>query len=121
MAKLYIEEIIAAVEELNVLELKNLVKTLEEKFGVSATAGFMVVDPNPKQKQVQKTEFDIELTEIGPNKVKVLKVVRELYSLGLREAKEVVDSAPKVLKSEVPWKKPKLRKPRWKLKARRLL
>ena len=101
MAKLTIDEIIAAVKELNVLEMKDLVKAVEKKFGVSAAA-IMLNVPGPNVKPVQKTEFDVELTEIGSNKVKVLKVVRELYGLGLREAKEVVDSAPKILKSEVP-------------------
>ena len=101
MAKLSIEEIIAAVEELSVLELNDLVKACEEKFGVSAAAGVMVAAAGPAEEVDEKTEFDVELTEIGPNKVKVIKVVRELTGLGLKEAKEAVDSAPKVLKSEV--------------------
>ncbi len=101
MAKLSIEEIIAAVEELSVLELNDLVKACEEKFGVSAAAGVMVAAAGPAEEVEEKTEFDVELTEIGPNKVKVIKVVRELTGLGLKEAKEAVDSAPKVLKSEV--------------------
>ena len=101
MAKLSIEEIIAAVEELSVLELNDLVKACEEKFGVSAAAGVMVAAAGPAEEVEEKTEFDVELTEVGPNKVKVIKVVRELTGLGLKEAKEAVDSAPKVLKSEV--------------------
>ena len=101
MAKLSIEEIIAAVEELSVLELNDLVKACEEKFGVSAAAGVVVAAAGPAEAAEEKTEFDVELTEIGPNKVKVIKVVRELTGLGLKEAKEAVDSAPKVLKSEV--------------------
>ena len=94
MAKLSIEEIISAVEELTVLELNELVKACEEKFGVSAAAGVVVAAE-------EKDSFDVELTEIGPNKVKVIKVVRELTGLGLKEAKEVVDGAPKVFKQEV--------------------
>ena len=94
MAKLSIEEIISAVEELTVLELNELVKACEEKFGVSAAAG-------AEAAAEEKDSFDVELTEIGPNKVKVIKVVRELTGLGLKEAKEVVDGAPKVFKQEV--------------------
>ena len=101
MAKLSIEEIIAAVEELSVLELNDLVKACEEKFGVSAAAGVVVAAAGAAEEVEEKTEFDVELTEIGPNKVKVIKVVRELTGLGLKEAKEAVDSAPNVLKSEV--------------------
>ena len=101
MAKYSIEEIIAAVGELSVQEMNDLVKAVEKKFGVSA-APIMVNIPKNNNQPNQKTEFDVELTEIGQNKVKVIKVVRELFGLGLREAKEVVDSAPKILKSEVP-------------------
>ena len=86
MAKLTTAEFIEAIKELTVLELNDLVKACEEEFGVSAAAA------------EEKTEFDVELTEVGPNKVKVIKVVREATGLGLKEAKDLVDSAPKVLK-----------------------
>ena len=101
MAKLSIEEIISAVEELTVLELNELVKACEEKFGVSAAAGVVVSAAGAEAAAEEKDSFDVELTEIGPNKVKVIKVVRELTGLGLKEAKEVVDGAPKVFKQEV--------------------
>ena len=101
MAKLTIEEIIAAVKELTVLELNDLVKAAEEEFGVSAAAGVAVVaGPAAGAAEEEKTEFDVELTEVGPNKVKVIKVVREATGLGLKEAKEAVDGAPKVLKEQ---------------------
>ena len=93
MAKLTTAEFIDAIKELSVLELNDLVKACEEEFGVSAAAG--VVDAAGAE---EKDEFDVELTEVGPNKVKVIKVVREATGLGLKEAKEVVDGAPKVLK-----------------------
>ncbi len=98
MAKLSIEEIIAAVEELSVLELNDLVKLAEEKFGVSAAAGVAVVAGPAAGPVEEKTEFDVELTEIGSEKIKVIKVVREVTGLGLKEAKEVVDKAPKIVK-----------------------
>ena len=103
MAKLSIEEIIAAVEELTVLELNELVKAAEEKFGVSAAAGVAVVAGGPAAGGAaeEKTEFDVELTEVGSEKIKVIKAVREVTGLGLKEAKEVVDNAPKVLKEQV--------------------
>ena len=103
MAKLSIEEIIAAVEELTVLELNELVKAAEEKFGVSATAGVAVVagPAGGGAAAEEKTEFDVELTEVGSEKIKVIKAVREVTGLGLKEAKEVVDNAPKVLKEQV--------------------
>ena len=101
MAKLSIEEIISAIDELTVLELNDLVKACEEKYGVSAAAGVVVAaaggDAGAAAAE-EKTEFDVELTEVGPNKVKVIKVVREVTGLGLKEAKEVVDGAPKVVK-----------------------
>ncbi len=103
MAKLSIEEIIAAVEELTVLELNELVKAAEEKFGVSAAAGVAVV-AGPAAgggAAEEKTEFDVELTEVGSEKIKVIKAVREVTGLGLKEAKEVVDGAPKMLKEQV--------------------
>jgi large subunit ribosomal protein L7/L12 len=97
MAKLTIEEIIAAVKELTVLELNDLVKAAEEEFGVSAAAGVAVVAGDAA---AEKTEFDVELTEVGSEKIKVIKVVREVTGLGLKEAKEAVDNAPKVLKEQ---------------------
>lgn len=101
MAKLTIEEIIAAVKELTVLELNDLVKAAEEEFGVSATAGVAVVaGPAAGAAAEEKTEFDVELTEVGSEKIKVIKVVREVTGLGLKEAKEAVDGAPKVLKEQ---------------------
>ena len=100
MAKLTTAEFIEAIKELSVLELNELVKACEEEFGVSAAAGVVVAAgaPGAAEEVEEKTEFDVELTEIGPNKVKVIKVVREATGLGLKEAKEVVDSAPKVIK-----------------------
>ena len=101
MAKLTIEEIIAAVKELTVLELNDLVTAAEEEFGVSAAAGVAVVaGPAAGDAAAEKTEFDVELTEVGSEKIKVIKVVREVTGLGLKEAKEAVDNAPKVLKEQ---------------------
>ena len=101
MAKLTIEEIIAAVKELTVLELNDLVKAAEEEFGVSAAAGVAVVaGPAAGDAAAEKTEFDVELTEVGSEKIKVIQVVREVTGLGLKEAKEAVDNAPKVLKEQ---------------------
>ena len=99
MAKLTTAEFIDAIKELSVLELDDLVKACEEEFGVSAAAGVVVAAAGGDAAAAEeKTEFDIELTEVGPNKVKVIKVVRELTGLGLKEAKEAVDGAPKVIK-----------------------
>ena len=99
MAKLSTQEFIDAIKELTVLELNELVKACEEEFGVSAAAGVVVAAGAAAVEEVEeKTEFDVELTEVGPNKVKVIKVVREVTGLGLKEAKDVVDGAPKVLK-----------------------
>ena len=99
MAKLTTAEFIEAIKELSVLELNELVKACEEEFGVSAAAGVVVAAAaGPAEAAEEKTEFDVELTEVGPNKVKVIKVVREATGLGLKEAKDVVDGAPKVLK-----------------------
>ena len=100
MAKLTIEEIIEAVKELTVLELNDLVKAAEEEFGVSAAAG-VAVAAGPAAAEEEQTEFDVELTEIGSEKIKVIKVVREVTGLGLKEAKEAVDGAPKVLKEGI--------------------
>ena len=101
MAKLTTAEFIEAIKELTVLELNELVKACEEEFGVSAAAGVVVAAAGPAEEVEEKTEFDVELTEVGPNKVKVIKVVRELTGLGLKEAKEAVDSAPKTVKEGV--------------------
>lgn len=100
MAKLTAQELIDAIKELSVLELNDLVKACEEEFGVSAAAGVVVAAAGAGEAAAaeEKTEFDVELTEVGPNKVKVIKVVREATGLGLKEAKDLVDSAPKVLK-----------------------
>lgn len=99
MAKLSAQELIDAIKELTVLELNDLVKACEEEFGVSAAAGVVVAAAGGEAAaEEEKTEFDVELTEVGPNKVKVIKVVREATGLGLKEAKDLVDSAPKVLK-----------------------
>ena len=98
MAKLTAQELIDAIKELTVLELNDLVKACEEEFGVSAAAGVVVAAAGPAAEVEEKTEFDVELTEVGSEKVKVIKVVRELTGLGLKEAKEVVDNAPKMLK-----------------------
>ena len=100
MAKLTTAEIIDAIKELTVLELNDLVKACEEEFGVSAAAGVVVAAAagDAAAAGEEKTEFDVELTEVGPNKVKVIKVVREVTGLGLKEAKAVVDGAPKALK-----------------------
>ena len=100
MAKLSTQEFIDAIKELTVLELNELVKACEEEFGVSAAAG-VVVAAGPADAGAaaeEKTEFDVELTDVGPNKVKVIKVVREATGLGLKEAKDAVDAAPKVIK-----------------------
>ena len=99
MAKLTTAEFIEAIKELSVLELNELVKACEEEFGVSAAAGVVVAAAGDATGAAEeKDEFDVELTEVGPNKVKVIKVVREVTGLGLKEAKEVVDGAPKVVK-----------------------
>ena len=101
MAKLTTAEFIEAIKELTVLELNELVKACEEEFGVSAAAGVVVAAGAAAEEVEEKTEFDVELTDVGPNKVKVIKVVRELTGLGLKEAKEAVDNAPKVIKEAV--------------------
>ena len=101
MAKLTTAEFIEAIKELSVLELNELVKACEEEFGVSAAAGVVVAAAGPAAEVEEKTEFDVELTDVGANKVKVIKVVREGTGLGLKEAKDAVDGAPKVLKAGV--------------------
>ena len=93
------QEIIEVIKGLSVLELNDLVKACEEEFGVSAAAGVVVAAAGAGAAAAEeKTEFDVELTEAGDQKVKVIKVVREITGLGLKEAKEVVDGAPKVIK-----------------------
>ena len=101
MAKLTNAEIIEAIKGLTVLELNDLVKACEEEFGVSAAAGVAVVAAGPAEAAVEQTEFDVELTSFGAQKIKVIKVVRELTGLGLKEAKAAVEAAPKVLKEAV--------------------
>ena len=101
MAKMSTAEFIDAIKELTVLELNDLVKACEEEFGVSAAAGVVVAAAGAGDGAAaaeEKSEFDVELTDVGPNKVKVIKVVREATGLGLKEAKDLVDGAPKVLK-----------------------
>ena len=96
-----IQEIIEVIKGLSVLELNDLVKACEEEFGVSAAAGVVVAAAGAAEEAEEKTEFDVELTEVGGNKVKVIKAVRELTGLGLKEAKAVVDEAPKMIKEAV--------------------
>ena len=102
MAKLTTAEFIEAIKELSVLELNDLVKACEEEFGVSAAAGVVVAAAGADGAAAEeKTEFDVELTSAGASKVKVIKAVREITGLGLKEAKELVDGAPKVVKEAV--------------------
>ena len=102
MAKLSAQEFIEAIKEMTVLELNDLVKACEEEFGVSAAAGVVVAAAGADGAAAaeEKDSFNVELTEVGPNKVKVIKVVRELTGLGLKEAKDAVDGAPKVIKED---------------------
>ena len=101
MAKLSTQELIDAIKELSVLELNDLVKACEEEFGVSAAAGVVVAAAGAGAAAAEeKTEFDVELTEAGAEKIKVIKVVREITGLGLKEAKELVESAPKAIKEQ---------------------
>lgn len=92
------QEFIDAIKGMTVLELNDLVKACEEEFGVSASAGVVVAAAGAGAAAEEKTEFDVELTEIGDKKINVIKVVREALGLGLKEAKEAVEAAPKVLK-----------------------
>ena len=102
MAKLTTQEFIDASKELSIMELNDLVKACEAEFGVSAAAGVIMAGPAQDQpEEEEKTEFDVELTEIGASKVKVIKVVRAATGLGLKEAKDLVDSAPKVIKEAI--------------------
>ena len=98
MAKLTVAEMIEAIKELSVLELNDLVKACEEEFGVSAAAGVVVAAGPAAEAAEEKDSFDVELVDAGAAKVKVIKIVREVTGLGLKEAKEVVDGAPKVVK-----------------------
>lgn len=105
MAKLSIQELIDGIKELSVLELNDLVSACEEEFGVSAAAGVVVAAGAAGEgaaAEEEKTDFDVELAEVGASKVKVIKEVRAITGLGLKEAKELVDSAPKVIKEGVP-------------------
>ena len=101
MAKMTAQELIEAIKEMTVLELNELVKACEEEFGVSAAAGVVVAAAGPAEEVEEKTECDVELTEVGSEKVKVLKVVREITGLGLKEAKDTVEGAPKVIKEGI--------------------
>lgn len=105
MAKLAMDDILSAIEEMTVLELSELIKKLEDKFGVSAAPLAMAAMPAAAapaaEAEEEKTEFNVLLKEVGPEKIKVIKEVRALTGLGLKEAKAVVDEAPKVLKEGV--------------------
>ena len=101
MAKMTTAEFIEAIKEMSVLELNEIVKACEEEFGVSAAAGVVMAAAGGAAPEEEKTEFDVELTEAGANKIKVIKVVRELTGLGLKEAKDLVESAPKMVKEAV--------------------
>ena len=101
MAKLTTAEMIEAIKELSVLELNELVKACEEEFGVSAAAGVVVAAAAEGAGAAEKDEFDVELTSAGASKLKVIKAFREITGLGLKEAKELVDGAPKVVKEAV--------------------
>lgn len=99
MAKLSAQELLDAIKEMTVLELNDFVKLCEEEFGVSAAAGVVVAAAaGPAAVVEEQTEFNVELTEVGAEKVKVIKVVREITGLGLKEAKDAVEGAPKVIK-----------------------
>ena len=104
MAKMSTAEIIDVIKELSVMELNELVKACEEEFGVSAAAGVVVAAAagGGGEAAEEKTDFDVELTDVGPNKVKVIKVVREITGLGLKESKDLVEGAPKMIKEGVP-------------------
>ncbi len=107
MASEKIDKIIAQVEQMTVLELADLVAALEEKFGVSAAAPMAMMAAGPTAgaeavEEEEKTEFDVIIKEVGPKKIQVIKAVRQITSLGLREAKEMVDSAPSTLMEAVP-------------------
>lgn len=101
MAKLTTQELIDAIKELTVLELNDLVTACEEEFGVSAAAGVVMAGAPGAAAEEEKTEFDVELTSAGAQKIKAIKVVREITSLGLKEAKALVEAAPKVIKEGI--------------------
>ena len=101
MAKLTAQELIESIKEMTVLELNELVKACEEEFGVSAAAGVVVAAAGPAAEVEEKTEFDVELTEVGAENVKVIKAVGEITGLGLKEAKDTVEGAPKVIKEGI--------------------
>ena len=101
MAKLTTAELIDAIKELTVMELNDLVKACEEEFGVSAAAGVVVAAGPAEEAVEEQTEFDVELTDFGPNKIKVIKVVREITGLGLKEAKAAVEAAPNKIKEGI--------------------
>lgn len=104
MAKLSVDQIVESIDQFTQLEINDLVKAIEEKFGVSAAAGVMMVagpGGGGGEAAEEKTEFDVELTDVGSEKIKVIKVVRELTALGLKEAKELVDGAPAMLKEAI--------------------
>ena len=94
--------LVEQIEKLSVLDLSELVKVLEEKFGVSAAAPVMMAAAGPAAAVEEKSEFDVELTEAGANKIGVIKVMREVTGLGLKEAKDLVDAAPKMVKEKLP-------------------
>jgi len=105
MSKLSVEAILEAIEQLTILELNELVKAAEEKFGVSAAAGMVVAAgpaAGPADAAEEKTDFDVELTDVGADKIKVIKVVKDITGLGLKESKELVESAPAKIKEGVP-------------------
>ncbi len=102
-----IQEMLEAIEKMTVLELSELVKAIEDKFGVSAAAPVAVAAAGPAAAaaapvEEEKTEFDVVLKDVGPEKIKVIKVVREVTGLGLKEAKDVVDGAPSTVKEAIP-------------------
>jgi large subunit ribosomal protein L7/L12 len=94
--------IVEAIEKLSVLDLAELVKVLEDKFGVSAAAPVAMMSAGGAAEVEEKTDFNVELTEAGSNKIGVIKVVREITGLGLKEAKDIVDAAPKIVKEAMP-------------------
>ena len=98
MAKVTVQEIIETLKEMTILEVNELVKAVEEEFGVSAAAGVVVAAGPAAEAAEEKDSFDVELVDAGAAKVKVIKIVREVTGLGLKEAKEVVDGAPKIVK-----------------------
>ena len=103
MATEKIANIMEEIKTLTILELNDLVKACEEEFGVSAAAGVVVAAAGAgAAAEEEKTEFDVELTEVGPNKIKVIKVIREITGLGLKESKDLVEAAPKVVKEAAP-------------------